>query len=473
VNKYDEVEYPNSPRIQTHPLRLGALAHLFGRPWAQFNGARILEVACGDGGNIINLAQTAPDAEVVGFDLASGPIEKGRATIAALGLRNIRLEVLDILDARSQLGEFDYIIAHGFYAWVPERVREALWRLCATSLSPVGLAFISYNALPGCHLRQILRDLLEQQVPRTLAPAERLALATRVLETYMKHWAEGAPLQRALAEDARLMLDRPAEVFFHDELGPEWHPRYLTEVVDEGRAHGLEYLCDALPWPGELLAGDSRPRVGGEMGLNPLLEHDFFVQRRFRQSIFHRGGPSPLTAAPLRLLDLFAETGLKPAASHEPGVFRFVSGDDEISTTDAAFATALATIAESHPNACSLATAGLAKPGCEALLKLVETKLVTLQTAPFPMAGTPPHRPRVSRLARWQLSQGLNELTALHHRPVRISSPELRRFLERLDGHASLEDLPRLLEADLGQQLAPHQVEDTVRQACAYGLVEG
>ena len=71
------------------------------------------------------------------------------------------------------------------------------------------------------------------------------------------------------------------------------------------------------------------------------------------------------------------------------------------------------------------------------------------------------------------MSQGLDTLTALHHRAVRITSPELGTFLQRLDGTASISDLSRLLEADLGLQLGPQQVEDAVRQACAYGLVEG
>ena len=473
MTRYDDVAYPNSPRVQTHPLRLGALAHLFGRPWAPFNGARILEVACGDGGNIINLAQTAPDSEVVGFDLARSPIEKGRAVIAALELRNIRLEVLDILDAKDQLGEFDYIIAHGLYAWVPAPVRDALWRLCATSLSARGLAFISYNALPGCHLRQILRDLLEHQVARTLAPAERLSLATEVLQSYVERWADGAPLQRALAEEARLTLARPAEVFFHDELGPVWEPRYLTEVVGEGQAHGLEYLCDAVPGPGELLPPDALPITDDALRLRPLQEQDFVVQRRFRQSIFHRRGQRNPAAEPLRLPDLFASTDLRPATSPDPGVFRFVRGENEISTTDATFARGLVAIGECHPNACPLAALDLGNQGCEALLKLVENQLVTLQTGPFPMAGMPPARPRASGLARWQLSQGLDTLTALHHRAVRITSPELGTFLQRLDGTASISDLSRLLEADLGLQLGPQQVEDAVRQACAYGLVEG
>src|ERR1019366_4359784 len=69
--------------------------------------------------------------------------------IATLGLANIRLEHRDILDAGPELGTFDYVIAHGLYSWVPEPVRDKLLALAQAVLAPHGVAFVSYNALPG------------------------------------------------------------------------------------------------------------------------------------------------------------------------------------------------------------------------------------------------------------------------------------------------------------------------------------
>src|ERR1700680_55368 len=48
----------------------------------------------------------------------------GREAIAALGLKNVHLEPDDILKLGPGLGEFDYIIAHGVYSWVPAEVRS-------------------------------------------------------------------------------------------------------------------------------------------------------------------------------------------------------------------------------------------------------------------------------------------------------------------------------------------------------------
>lgn len=467
MNIYDEVVYPNSPRVQTHPLRIGALAHLFGRTATSFYNCRILEVACGDGGNIVNMALTAPGSEVVGIDLASGAIARGQATIAALGLGNIRLEAMDLRNAAGALGKFDYIIAHGLFAWVPREVGDAFWRLCESSLTPDGLAFVSYNALPGCHLRQILRDLLIRNVPPGGA-ITRSEQAAGLLGSFINAWTDADPLQQALAQEARLMLARGPEVMFHDELGAVWTPRYLVDVVAEAQEHGLEYLCDAAPASGELsLMSDGGP-AGPVDRLNHQQTQDFRMQRRFRQSIFHRAGGAPTRVQLPRLGGLCVQTDLRPLVEEAPGLHRFgrASGD-EISTADADFARLLKAAGDARPKALPLK--GLVSPAgqdAEALVQLVENQLAVLTTKTSPLSTTPPPWPRASALARWQLAQGWTDVTSLDHLTIRITSPELAVLLRKLDGSVSVDALGTVVEAE-------HQATlEAVRQACSYGLIE-
>src|SRR3569832_2033611 len=93
---YDEVAYPSQPFSQTHPTRLALPAALFGAPFAPMARARVLEIGCGEGGNIIPMAVSYPEATIVGFDLAASAIAAGQAVVDRLGLTNIRLEALDI-----------------------------------------------------------------------------------------------------------------------------------------------------------------------------------------------------------------------------------------------------------------------------------------------------------------------------------------------------------------------------------------
>src|SRR6202023_591674 len=139
ANAYDVVRYPNWPVPETHPATLGAFAALLGRRFAPFHACRVLEIGCGEGVNLMSMALGAPASEFVGIDLAEAPVAQGRATAEASGLANVTLRVQDIMQAGAALGEFDYIVAHGVYAWVPAPVRAALMRLVGKCLRTHGL----------------------------------------------------------------------------------------------------------------------------------------------------------------------------------------------------------------------------------------------------------------------------------------------------------------------------------------------
>src|SRR3954453_6152435 len=123
LQAYEEIAYVGAPNPNSHPERLGVVASLLGIDVARPSKARVLEIGCGDGANVIPMAAAAPDARFVAFDFAPSGIAKGRAMVEALGLRNIELRVLDIRDLPEDLGQFDYVIAHGVYSWVPDDVR--------------------------------------------------------------------------------------------------------------------------------------------------------------------------------------------------------------------------------------------------------------------------------------------------------------------------------------------------------------
>ena len=82
------------------------------------------------------MAYALPESEFVGFDISPGQIEAGQKIIGELGLTNIELMTLDIMDATvDKLGQFDYIIAHGIYSWVPDDVRDGLLKMCRELLT--------------------------------------------------------------------------------------------------------------------------------------------------------------------------------------------------------------------------------------------------------------------------------------------------------------------------------------------------
>ncbi|MEZ4464895.1 MAG: class I SAM-dependent methyltransferase [bacterium] len=191
---YDDFPYDDFPFRPTHPDALGTIAGLFGLAPAPSEACRVLELGCGLGGNLLAMAASLPGSRFVGM-ISAVQIEHAQAEAVALGLTNLEFFVGDIQALSPALGSFDYIICHGVWSWVPPAVQEAIFRLCRELLQPQGVAFISYNVLPGWYFRGALRQLILRAVPATGTPEERAAAARAYIEALGEH----APVQRSLA----------------------------------------------------------------------------------------------------------------------------------------------------------------------------------------------------------------------------------------------------------------------------------
>src|SRR3954468_6323398 len=95
---YDEVPYPSSPFPYTHPDHLAVVATLLGLSPARADRCRVLELGCASGGNLIPLAYTYPESTFLGIDLSVEQIRQGDAVREALGLGNVALGAMSILD---------------------------------------------------------------------------------------------------------------------------------------------------------------------------------------------------------------------------------------------------------------------------------------------------------------------------------------------------------------------------------------
>ena len=104
-DSYDDVPYAGAAFPQTHPDRLVTLARLYGGEPQDVERSRVLELGCGDGGNLIPMAYVLPDATLVGFDLNAAAVEHGRRTIEELRLGNIHLHERRFEEAITQYTE--------------------------------------------------------------------------------------------------------------------------------------------------------------------------------------------------------------------------------------------------------------------------------------------------------------------------------------------------------------------------------
>ena len=250
---YDAVAYPGYPYPRTHPDRLAVMATLYGLDPAPVESCRVLEIGCNEGANLVPMAYAIPGGEFVGFDLAGLPIARGQRRIAELGLTNIRLFQADLMqgDLLSGEPEFDYIIAHGVYAWVGEAVRDRLLALCRERLAPNGIAFVSYAALPGGHVRNLVREILLDGVagtgqahgdPAHGDPVQDVSRGLELLRFIVESRDEGDPLRALLEQEEKQLTRKGAQVVYHDELSREYRPVSFSSFMGHAGRHGLQYL---------------------------------------------------------------------------------------------------------------------------------------------------------------------------------------------------------------------------------------
>ncbi|MCL4807043.1 MAG: class I SAM-dependent methyltransferase [Thermoanaerobaculia bacterium] len=291
---YEAVPYERLVHRFTHPARIAAAARLAGVEPRPVPAARVLELGSASGDNLVGMAYGLPGASFVGVDLSTRQIEAGRRRVEALGLSNVTLVAGDLSGVDGTFGEFDYVVAHGVLSWVPEPVRRHLFRVCRERLATGGVAFVSWNALPGWRFRRLVRDVLLEGTSAGRDPLEKAQLARERLALVAAHVLEKeSPWGRYLAERAAELSEESDADLLHDYLEVENEAFSLREVVGRARTAGLDYLCDAQePF---VLAEPLPPELALALGAIPdPVERETLLdtvrERTFRQGLFVREG---------------------------------------------------------------------------------------------------------------------------------------------------------------------------------------
>jgi methyltransferase-like protein/2-polyprenyl-3-methyl-5-hydroxy-6-metoxy-1,4-benzoquinol methylase len=294
VSTYDQVPAENFSFPQSHPDRLKTLATMFGLKSADIATASVLELGCASGGNLIPLAVAYPNAKFVGVELSARQVADGQAVIEKLGLKNIELKNVDLLDVTKDLGVFDYIIAHAVFSWVPKPVQDKILEICKENLAPEGIAYVSYNTYPGWHHRGMIRDMMLYHTAQ-FPDAQSKAIQARALLDFL---SKSVPANNAygmmLKNEVGLLSQQRDNYLLHDHLETENEPVYFHQFAEEAAKHGLQYLSEAdfnlmltsnfAPEVADVLRRLSNDIVRTEQYM------DFVRNRAFRQTLLcHQG----------------------------------------------------------------------------------------------------------------------------------------------------------------------------------------
>jgi SAM-dependent methyltransferase len=311
---YDRIPYDSQPFADARPAYLAALGVLHGLQPAMPSSCRVLELGCASGGHIIPLAWHHPGSEFVGIDLSEGQIQVGCELVRSVGLNNCSLYAADLGSFEPDEDGFDYVIAHGLYSWVPEHTRTKILALCRRVLRPGGIAYISYNTLPGWRMRGLTRDLLEWHLQGVESAEERLQQARALIDHLAGAADTDSPTSYLEMEVARI-LSRPPSYLAHEYLEPDNRAFLFGEFVGQAAEAGLRYLCNAD-------LGTGFPELYGDMGeaMGDLTDDpvkreqylDFVAGRAFRQSLLCRDDEPPTLLDHQRIDRLWLVADVRP-----------------------------------------------------------------------------------------------------------------------------------------------------------------
>lgn len=318
---YEVTPYPGFSHSQTHPNRLATNARLVGLDTPPVSRCRVLELGCAGGGNLIPMAYNLPETEFVGVDFAPGQIAAGREIIAELGLANITLHRLDILDMEPDFGQFDYIIAHGVYSWTPPPVRDKLLQICRQNLAPSGVAYVSYNVYPGWHSLEMMRHMMLYHIQLLEDPQQR-AYHARDLIGFLTEVVPQDTLYGMMLSQYQNMLKgehKDDSFLLHDELEEINTPLYFHQFMAHIEQHELQYMTDANFH--KMFPNDFSPKVTRRLqkmvqSSTDLEQYlDFLRNNTFRQSLLcHREVNLLRRLEPERVKDCYISSRAKPVA---------------------------------------------------------------------------------------------------------------------------------------------------------------
>ena len=414
-----------------------------------------------------------PESDFVGLDLARRPIASGQAFALKLGLQNIELHSMNVRDATiERFGRFDFIIAHGLYSWVPELVRERILAICREMLNPHGVAYISYNAYPGNHLRDLVRGMMRFHTACFKDPAEKVGQARGLL----KFLSESTPETDYYVAAIRGQFDRTTryadEAFFHDDLSEVNQSFYFYQFNSDAERHDLQFVGEASAndlQPGKFTSAVMERMQELERAPEAVREQykDFFRGTAFRQTLLCQ---KEIELSPDILIDriprLYASCDAVPQETgpdRDPTVTLFTRPRGaELETGHPLICAALKYLWSKWPGEVSFETLlGVAREAeagkknsdskdqeaetlSVALMRAYRSGFLHMHITPHQLTNAVSQYPSVSDLARQQLADSQSATNQLH---VAMNFPDAlsRHLVQSLDGTRDQEALVREL----------------------------
>jgi SAM-dependent methyltransferase len=329
-NFYQNRVYPPMSHPPADPAVTSVAARIAGMRTAAPPNAAILEIGCGTGHHLLSQASRWPESRCTGVDVSHEAIRRANELAAEAEIGNATFHAASLLDFEPIDGPYDFITAHGFFSWVPDEVKAALFGFCERHLSDRGIAVISFNVAAGWAARiPVIRKV--RAIQKAGDVDEMTALS--VLKTVTIDATE-----LGIIDD---MLAKGTGILPFDDFAPVNDPWPLDRFVRSARENGLRWLGESEP-------AKNRPEPwtkADESALShlkadaPAYHHaaDEMTGRTFRSAMFCRVDTPVEGLAVREVFDFFVRKSQASSAGDEQ-IIRALdgSGASAISVTELA-----------------------------------------------------------------------------------------------------------------------------------------
>jgi SAM-dependent methyltransferase len=129
----------------------------------------------GQGFGLALLAAANPDLSFERYDFNPEHVAHARRLIEGARLSNVSVKETGFEEAAARGGdnEVDVVGAHGIFSWVSRQAQDAIVDILRQRLQPNGLAYISYNCMPGWAALAPIRQFMVAVKRRNPGSSER------------------------------------------------------------------------------------------------------------------------------------------------------------------------------------------------------------------------------------------------------------------------------------------------------------
>lgn len=260
-------------------------------PCAQ--GFRYAELGAGHANTSSLLAAVHPEGRFNAVDFNPSHIAGARGFAQDAGLDNLRLLEASFAEFATRSEEqYDAIILHGVWSWVSDGNRAILVDILRRKLRAGGVAFLSYNALPGKAVQMGVRKILLEHAATGVGDLpDRIRAALNFAGRALQSAPQRAETAGLLGEIERLKKCTPNYVA-HEYLNRDWTAFYAGDVARELAGAKLSYA-------GPALMADELANLALPAEANALIEEadpasretlrDIMMNRPFRRDLFVKG----------------------------------------------------------------------------------------------------------------------------------------------------------------------------------------